>query len=239
MRKLTLIALTVLANLSMPSPASADSLDGAAEATLTWRLGFGGGQPGAPGLGLALGYRSQDADGLAGRLLDLDLSGSGAQARLAGLPLFGSSYTAAQNEGAPPAESAQKPWYTQSWALWTAGGLAAALALSQAAGNIDQCTGICGQDGNEGGSNVASVNNGEVCGTQGVDGAPDTCAAPPGGCTPGGDACVNCDDSVVTSGCEGSGWTARPVRVAVTEVRDTEPAWLSAGTGYMGDLLAR
>ena len=239
MRKLTLAALALLANLMSPSAALADDrLDGQTVASFTWRLGFGGGQPLDPALGLTLGYRGSDP--VSRRLLALDLSGAGASARLAGVPLFEARHLRAQIDGAPTAEPAAKPWYTQQWLLWGAGGLAV-LALTGGA-SVEICHDCESHDGEGEGTgmnvgSVASVNNDEICGTQGTDGVPDTCADTPSGCTPGGNACVNCDDSTVTQGCDG--WTARPVAIAIVAVRDTEPAWLSDGTGHMGDLLAR
>jgi hypothetical protein len=235
MRNATLLALLLLSNLTMPSPASAGGLDGEpAEVGLSWRLGFGGAGPLEPGLGLTLGYRGEDP--FSRRLLGLDLDAAGGSVRLAGLPLLATRYRTAQTEGETADAPEQNPWYTRQWVYWTAGGIALMLASTGGDGDLDICQN-CNDGGGGGGSNIVSVDNGEVCGTEGVDGVPDSCTEV-SGCTPGDNACVNCDDSTVTQDC-GGGWTARPIVLADLAARDAEPAWLSAGTGYMGDLFRR
>jgi hypothetical protein len=243
MHKLIPFALMLLANLGITGTAFADgSLAAEAEAAIAWHLGFGGGQPLEPRLGLTLGFRGTE---VSRQLLDLGLSGAGASAHLAGLPLFEARYLSAQNDidvdevedEAMAAAPAPKPWYAKPWVLWTAGGLAA-LALTGGA-EIKYC-GDCGSHdgGGEGqGANIASGNGNELCGTEGVDGVPDSCVERPSGCTPGGNVCMNCNDSEITQDCEG--WTARPGALVLVEVRDIEPEWLSAGTGHMGDLFPR
>jgi hypothetical protein len=233
MRVLTCLLLALAANLSAPSGAiAADRLDGAADATLSWRLGFGGTQAVRTGYALALGYRTAGPDALAGQLLELDVDDARAFARVAGLPLFERSYTTAQNEAPTLAEAQPTPWYTRKWVMWTAGGVAATLALTGGDGSVEinnnsttttnrggdgmGCTGVSATDEvNE--SACAS----EVVGTQCVE----------------DEVCVFCGNNGVTDGC--SEWVGRP-EVAAGVVRDVErQLWLDADTGHMGDLVAR
>lgn len=237
MRKLLWIAL-LLGNLTGTSYAGAD--DGAT-ATLSWRLGFGAGEV-QPGYALAFGYRGAERGAVSANLFALEVTDLGAFARVAGLPLHGNGLRAELDDGVAGAAEMQpaRPWFARPWVLWTAGGLAATLAVAGGDGEVELCHNCNNSNsGQTASTNVGSVNgNGEVCGTQGVPGAPDTCAEA-GGCVPGGAACVNCNDSGVTQGCEGEGWTARRHAGAATDLRDIEPGWLAAGTGGMGDLIPR
>lgn len=238
MRKLFWIVL-LLGNLTGTSYAGTE---GSATATLSWRLDFGGTGEVHPGYALAVGYRGTQRGAVAGNVLEVEVTDLGAFARVAGLPLYGRGLRADLEDAlAGDAEMPQaRPWFTRPWVLWTAGGLAATLAVTGGDGEMDLCHNC--NNSNSGGTastNVGSVNgDGEVCGTEGVPGVPDTCAEA-GGCVPGGAACVNCNDSGVTQDCEGEGWTARGHDAAATGTRDIEPAWLAAGTGQMGDLLPR
>jgi hypothetical protein len=197
----------------------------APHAQLEWRLGFGAGQPVQPGYGLSVGYRGHDADFPATRLFALDVADARAFARLAGLPLFERSYRMGQDEAAAPATSApaQKPWYGRQWVWWTLGGVAAAASLGGSSISIDETGG--GTTGSRSGCAGPSGNVGDEeipCATEGQE----ACA---------GDLCAVCEDGVVTDRCDD--WTGRVVRAAPT--RDpAHEAWLDAGTGHMGDLLA-
>ena len=228
MRKLACLTLALLANLTALSAAQASSLASDAETTVSWRLGFGAG-PVQPGYGLTLGYRSADPDALAGQLLEIDVSHRAAFARLAGLPLFERNYQSQQDEGdALPAGSGPTPWYTRKWVMWTVGGVAATAALAGSGGGITythnggQTT--TGRDGCSTG-NVSAGDEETPCasetvGTQCVE----------------GEVCVFCGNNGVTGGCPE--WTDRRVVAGVT-VDLEHQRWLDAGTGRMGDLVAR
>lgn len=231
-RTLACLALALTTNLSVVSYAAAHELtEGGGEARLSWRLGFGGAQPVQTGYALALGYRGYGPDALAGQLLELDVSDMRAFARLAGLPLFERSYGAAQNETPAMAEPQAKPWYTRQWVWWTAGGVAATMALTGGDGSVEY---------NHNGNNTTNRNDG-CAGVSANAGDTETpCASDTVGtqCAEGadGEVCVFCGNNGVTDGC--SEWTGRPV-VAVVTVDPEHRRWLDAGTGHMGDLTAR
>jgi len=212
-------ALALLVGLNTLSPVASAGVDGSLpEARLTWRLGFGdAGQPLQTGYGLTVGYRGLDG-APAEQLLELDVSDQATLARLAGLPLFQRDYRARQNDGGTTAEAGSRPWYARRWVLWTAGGLAASLAaVGGGGGDNTVCTGVCNQDsGPSGRTTGITYSDGDVY----------------AGCVDG--QCVVCPDGSVASRC----LVGMPSRAMVT----TDPErdrWLDAGTGHMGDLIAR
>ena len=219
MRSWTILAIVLVANLMTASPGVAAHVAlGDTEAGFTWRLAFGGARPMQPGFALALGYRDRELD-VAGQLLELQVDGQGTAARLAGLPLLAPKHRVAQDDSAAALDATEpKPWYTRQWVLWTAGGLAASLALTGGDGEVELCI-DCNENGRVNDTddiNIASENpNGDVCGTRGIDGVPDTCVPVDG------EGFMEDRDSLVL-----------PLRPADT-------AWLDAGTGQMGDLVSR
>lgn len=204
------------------------------DASLSWRLAFGGNAI-ETGYGLALAYGSGELAGT--RLVEIDVSDRAALARIAGLPLLDRSYRAQQNEALPAPEPATgTPWYSRRWVWWTLGGLAATAAAASGGGTtIDVndnnnnssssrgCTGVSGNAGDqdlgctgvsESGNVVSTNDDGDVCAAEGWgDDVPD-------GCVP-------------TSG---NGFAAA-AGTWLHERADT--TWLDAGTGRMGDLVAR
>ena len=216
-------AFALLLSLNALSPAAAAGADGSfPEAQMTWRLAFGGpGQNLQTGYGLTVGYRGLEGTP-AGQLIQLDVSDQAALARLAGLPLFQRDYRAQQNDGEVAIESGSRPWYARQWVWWTAGGLAATSALAGAGGGgeNDVCTGICYEDdgGPDGRTTALTYENGDVY----------------AGCVEG--QCAVCPDGSVASTCPGFvGMTS--YAMVVTDVE--RDRWLDAGTGHMGDLIAR
>ena len=226
------IAVALLVYLTAQSAWAADR----PEPSLSWRLAFGAGQV-QTGYGLTLAYRAGDLDGAALRVLELDVSDRAAVARLAGVPLVQRDYRASQDDAATAPEfrvALSEPWYTKQWVWWTVGGVAATAALAgggseltidynETNGNSPRSDGCNGTSGNIGPQEIPCSD----------DAAPDT------GDQCVGDACVTCDDSVITVGSDcGGSWTAR--REAVQPTRDIErQQWLDAGTGHMGDLFRR
>jgi len=212
-----LFALT--ASLGFLSPAGASSLD-APDAQLRWRLGFGGpAQSPQTGYALTVGYRSGEPDSPAAQLLELDVSDRAAFARLAGLPLFGRDFTMQEAAGADPVAAESLPWYARKWIWWTAGGLALTAAASGgSSGETTLCTGVCNQsDTGNSGTSINGVSD------EGIGCVDDTCAVP-------------CESDNKPAGCVGltalpavSRYTFDPERIR----------WLDAGTGQMGDLIAR
>jgi hypothetical protein len=210
----------LLAVLTAASPAlAAGESAGAAEGTLSWRLAFGGPRL-ETGYGLALGYRAADPAAPSGQLFEIDVSDRAAFARLAGLPLFGRDYRMSQDgdAGAQPAGASAKPWYTRQWVWWTVGGLATTAALGGGGGGDEEhCTGVCNQQnyGNTGTSASGVGDEGFGC-------VNDTCAVP-------------CDADNKPAGCVGL--TAMPATMQTLDYERLQ--WLDAGTGGMGDLIAR
>ena len=217
-------ALALLLSLNVLSPAAAAGPDGSLpEARVTWRLAFGNpGQALQTGFGLTVGYRGLDGTP-AERLVELDVSDRSALARLAGLPLFQRDYLARQNEGDFADEAGSRPWYARQWVWWTAGGLAVTSALAGAGGGggeNESCTGICYEDGGdpEGRTTALTYSNGEVY----------------AGCVEG--QCAVCPDGSVASTCPGLVAMTSHAALVTDVERDR---WLDAGTGHMGDLIAR
>lgn len=207
--------LVFLAGLIVAAPAAAASPDlDAPQVSVRWRLGFGGAGGVHAGYALALGYRAV-ATPDAVELIELDVSDQAALARLAGLPLLERRYRADQSELDPaPADPAPRPWYARQWLFWTAGGLAAAAALASGSGSSGEADpGFCGENNDDctfsGNGNAACI----------------------------GDTCVICDNGDVASGCGGGGL----VETGFHGLQQRELALpaLDAGTGGMGDLVAR
>lgn len=228
MRELFSLVVLVAANLTGTSFAGTlAGADGAAEATLSWRLDFGGAQAPDPGYGLAVGYRGYAPDPVAGALFQVDVDGRRAFARVAGLPLFERNFRAElddASEGAAP--EGTRPWYARQWVLWTAGGLATTAALiggggggssSETDGN--NCTGSPCTSGNVG--PVEFDGNGDV------------------GTSCSGSDCVVCPDGDVVSDCDREGLLAPSAHGWVEILAPDRARWLDAGTGHMGDLAAR
>lgn len=220
-------AFALLAYLTALSASAADR----PEPGISWRLAFGAGEV-QTGYGLTLAYRAGDLEDAALRLLELDVSDRAALARIAGLPLLQRDYRASQDEAAAAPEfrvALSQPWYSRGWVWWTVGGLAATAALAGGGGELTSDYESNGSGPRSNGC-VTSGNVGdqEIECTQ-VPDSGDQCV---------GDACVTCDDSFITVGSDCSGWSARETAVQVT--RDVErQRWLDAGTGHMGDLVAR
>lgn len=239
MRKLSCLAFAAVINLSAVSSAAASELpDSSLEAGLAWRLAFGHAQV-ETGYGLTVGYRALDPNGPSGQLLAIDVSDRAALARLAGMPLLERDYRMGQDAeaAASPAEPAAKPWYTRSWVWWTVGGIAATAALGGSEAEITynsgsnnnrntNSQGCLGVSGNAGDTDVGCVGAGEGGSVVGTNDDGDPCAIYGfGDDIP--DACVPAD---------GSGFAERPGRGTHERV---DTSWLDAGTGHMGDLVAR
>jgi hypothetical protein len=209
----------LFAALAVSAPAIAS--DAGAQAQVTWTLGFGAGHGLQTGYGLAIDYRGGETGDLPARLLQLEIDASTAIARIAGMPLYARTWRLEAQDGAaaPAAPADATPWFARKWVFWTAGSLAltAALAGGGGSGNDDggddpdYCTGVCYED--QGGYSVASGNiNGP--------GRTDVCVADGPGLP---EACVE------------------------ALIERPGPAWLwgsgadglDAGTGGMGDLVAR
>ena len=238
MRKVVCSLVLVAANLTAASfAAEMDLGEGAAEATFSWRLGFGGAGAPQPGYGLAVGYRGAGPDPIGGRLFQVDVDGNRAFARIAGLPLHERNFRAQLDEATSDAPAGEAtPWYARQWVWWTAGGLAATMALTGGDGDIEinntstttrnssGCAGVSGNVGDtdmgcvgaEGGGSVVSENDeGQLCAAEGWgDEVPEECVSRPG-----------------------EGFVAREARGWIDS--RAYSAWLDAGTGHMGDLAAR
>lgn len=205
-----------LAGLILATPVAASSLDsGSPQASLGWRLDFGGADGLHAGYRLALAYRAAElADAVP--LADLDVSDRTALARLAGIPLAARRFQADQNDldhELMPGEAAPKPWYSRQWVLWTAGGLAATAALLTGGGAGEE-TGDDVSFSTDGASSVCVLSGGTVADNE-----------IPGACTPPVDGAS-------------TGWADRPGRQG--DLRESaDHAHLDAGTGGMGDLVAR
>ena len=202
------------ANVGFLAPAAASGLD-APEAGLSWRVGFGGATPSLQtGYTLSLGYRSHDADALTAQLLELDVSDRAAVAQLAGLPLFGRGHRLQAADDADPFPEDSSPWYARKWAWWTAGGLAATAALLNAASGGEEPTSSDITVSAGGARRVCVLSGGNV----GDNEIPEACTPP-------------VDET-------GTGWTDRADRRGDPRVVESA-AHLDAGTGHMGDLIAR
>lgn len=214
--------LALLVSCACTGPAMATGVAGeATEASLSWHLGFGGRTLQA-GYGLALGYRSSDRLAPVSRLVELNVSPDLASASVAGLPLFARSYQAKQTEAQEPdaaAGSQTTPWYTRKWVLWTAGGIAATAALagsgSSGSNESGTCSGACNSNTGASVSGVSGDGIGCVNGTCAVP-----CKTPdkPAGCVP----------------------FASTTQTTSTDFNNHDRLRrLDAGTGGMGDLIAR
>lgn len=227
-------AFFALANLMLLSPAHASGLAGGApEATLSWRLDFDGREI-HTGYAAALGLRSAGRDRLTGELFSLNVSDRNALARLAGVPLVSRSYRTDQNDldeadGAP----ARKPWYSRQWVWWTVGGIATAAAVSGASIGSSEEGGTLivsgGPNGCSGGGNVGPL---EV---------PETCTPPTEGGTvigtdDDGNVCVIEGFGNPQDVCAPTGFAPRHSAGFLGRI---DTGGLDAGTGGMGDLLAR
>lgn len=238
-----MIRLTLLAVLAvlfgLPGIAAATPADpSAAEAQLTWRLGFGGGRI-ETGYALNVGFRSGALDGLPAELLQLDVSSRGAHARLAGVPLARRSGRVQQTDAdAAFDEPANRPWYSRQWVWWTIGGIAATVALSGASFGASD----------EGGDDIVinsnpTANNG-VCtggGNVGPEEVPESCTPETeGGTVVGvdddGNVCVVDGFGNPADVCAPTGFVGR---LGSRFVGRAQGAALDAGTGGMGDLVAR
>lgn len=210
-RRFTLVLAVCLGALSSAAAADLASLDDA-QASLSWRLSFGGAARGLhAGYALTLGYRAAP-DAPAAHFLELDVSDAAASANLAGFPLLARSHRANQSEDAPLGEPASRPWFARQWVLWTAAGLgvtAAALA--------DMNESFGGSEGDDG------------------DGSATPNCEESGGC---GVACTN-GDCVVPCATFPDCVTLLPQDLAayVESVGDYR-AESDAGTGGMGDLIS-
>jgi hypothetical protein len=226
------------ANLIALSPAQAAGAT--AEAGITWRLGFGGAGPVETGYGLIVGYRSADLGGLSGQLLEFDVSSRrGALARLAGVPLAARSHAAHQNDLDPPEDSpAHRPWYTRQWVWWTIGGVAATAALggvsfSSSAEGGGTTVVSTGPRGCSGGGNVGPQDIPETC-------TPETEGGTVVGTDEDGNVCVIDGFGNPEDVCAPTGFAGRPGSRFAGRASDAWfDAWLDAGTGGMGDLIAR
>jgi hypothetical protein len=205
-------------------PASSAELPFAPQ--VSWAVAFGG-AAGAVDPEVGLGLRATSlADDLQPEVARLQLGAGGMGLSFAGVPVAADSYARAQDGDADyrfADAPAAKPWYARSWVLWTVGGLAATAAVTGglSSGDDSTCSGICDQDDDD---DINTSVNGV-----GPDGA---------GCV--GDMCAVCENGDIASDCnwEGNGLVARGVAAFAT--RDvTRERWLDAGTGRMGDLIAR
>jgi hypothetical protein len=204
-------ATVFLALFALSGPClAAEPAASAVEAGLSWRLAFGGRALEA-GYGLSLGYRntSEHFSPLS-RLVEFRTDRRFAAATVAGLPLFTRSFQANQSEADAAYDTGviAKPWYTRSWFLWTAGGIAASAALATAGSSGDEKTcapgGTCNQTC---AGNTLSTCNGSFC-------------------VQGDENCVPTNPAV--------GYADR--RASFGELRERIDAALDEGTGGMGDL---
>jgi hypothetical protein len=182
------------------------------------KLGFGANATAVPAFTLAADTPIRFAAEAPLPIVQFDVRGGFGELRLAGVPLWLNRYSLGQAEdvGDSPAGSGSKPWYARQWIWWTAGGIAAAAALTGLGDEKTICTGTCNQNNTGGGEsgttvNVLSPDPEQTCATKGIDPLPDTCVDDPG--LAGG---------IVD------------VRFAAT----TDASWLDSGSGHMGDLIA-
>jgi hypothetical protein len=224
MCKSVFVLLTAVGSSLLATPASGADLS--AMPRLGWALAFGGvGSPPAPTLTLALDATAgRNVDGR--HIIEADAAAVGAGLRVAGLPLWSSRFALAQDANAPavPAtEPAAAPWYTRSWVLWTAGGLAATAAVLGSLGG-----GSTEEHNRQVSGSGSSLDVGPVSGsfgsTDGENGQYEVCAAKDTAELP--DACAPVN----------TGFRERP---RDRRLRDQSDTWLDAGTGHMGDLIAR
>ena len=216
---------TSLVALLLVAAAGPSNAGEAPEPQMTWRLQFGA-QSIDYGYGLTLSYRAGALGDAPVQLASLDVSDRATLARLAGVPLFQRDYRVAQDEAKPEFRVAlSQPWYAKSWVWWTAGGLAATGALlggaESGSSEEDSCpdSGCPSVQGNVG--PVVFDDEGDV-GTS---------------CT--GQDCVVCPNGDIVSNCNGGGFVA-PDSAALGHARDPDrDVRLDAGTGGMGDLVAR
>jgi hypothetical protein len=218
MRLLQGAALTLLVNLSALSPvAASDFSPETPEARLSWRLGFGGTGAIRTGVGLALGYRIDGLESLA-TLADVDVTDRIALARLAGLPVLRRPFRT-NAEGDEPID--EEPIHgtepgNAHWGWWAAAGVAA-LVVAGAAGNAAEDHGGDGP---------------KTPGTTGVTKNDDGVYV---GCVEG--TCAVCPDGSPAEHC-GEGFVAWAIPRGYS-ANDLAAARLDAGTGGMGDLIAR
>ena len=226
--------LLLAASMGVAAPAAASSL---VNVQVTWRLSFGGNDGVHPGYGLHLVQRDGDLAGT--QLVTLDVSDRTALARLAGLPLLRQDYRLAQNDEyvseqpGEPSGAAEPSSRSHQWVWWTLGGLATTAAL------------LTGGGSSGGGEDLT------ICGTNCVSGP----TGPSGNVGPvifddggahadcSGADCAVCPNGDVLSDCEGGDDWLLPVpglRGVLAQRPDPiRQSWLDAGTGQMGDLLAR
>lgn len=143
---------------------------------LSWQLGFGVRHAAEYGYGLSGGYDSADHDDPSATLVQLQVTGADASARIAGLPLLERNYRTAQAADST-AKLVESPWYSRQWAWWTAGGIAAVAALAGGGGGGSEGHTLQVQDR---GSSPTTINGDmeggyEVCST-----GSNTCASVPG-----------------------------------------------------------
>ena len=100
------------------------------DARFQWSLEFGSSRM-ETSYGLSLGYRTGEHFAPLSKLVEFKVSGSGALASVAGLPLFANSYQANQSasDQAYDAGVDTRPWYSKQWVYWTLGGVAATAAI--------------------------------------------------------------------------------------------------------------
>lgn len=226
MHRTACAALALLANLIALSPAAASGLDAhQPEARLSWRLGFGG--PDArlqTGYGLAVDIRAPGFEDQRATLAELDVTDAAALARLAGLPLYSRGWRLNQAEGGDAGQAAAQPWFARQWVWWTVGGAALSAAVaSGGSGDQAYCAGDCDSDGGNGGGGDGGVTGVGID----DDGAHVGCVN--GDCVvcPNGDVASHCPPSLV------------PARSSAVAASPEFASWLDAGTGGMGDLVAR
>lgn len=191
-----------------------------AEPRLVWGLSFGGAANVAPTAELAFDLPSHVAEQPTVAGAQLELSEAGSALRLMGVALWQRRDALAQNESAPAGSASaasSSPWYEHQWVYWTLGSLAATAALASSGGtsvhsssNNTTTNGTSGRGGIAcGGANVGPVDTGSGC----VVGCPG----------PSQNSCIGLIDL--------QGMSAY--------LKEADETWLEAGTGGMGDLVAR
>jgi hypothetical protein len=209
MRAPTRLALTLLASLTAAPAAFAGALATDDPQATLSWRLDWGGGALLTGYGLALGYPSAVPGLAADRLLELEVSRQAARARLAGLPLL---ERGARLDQAAREDLQPEAGETPWYARPWVWWTAGGLALTAA---------LAGGGGGNETSQEINVSSGRICAVNGGTVADEPI---PSACVPQQGA--------------GSGWTARtaPAGGAGDPARE---AWLDAGTGQMGDLVAR
>lgn len=215
-RGLQALTLSGSLGLAMLTPALASDPP---EPQFGWSLAFGAGASLQPHVKLGLRYPNAGLEGASPTLLEVEASGRGLLAQLAGVPLLERSFRASQSEEVVTVESSTHE--ETNWTLWAVGGAAAIAVL--VAGKSEDCAHDCDH------VNVARESGTD---TTGVSADDDGVAV---GCTNG--TCVVCPDGSMAEHC---GSSLLPAWQRGFEERDIErQRWLDAGNGQMGDLLAR